>query len=386
MLARSDRVAPPRLIQPDARKVDAPHLLHIFPSFAVGGAQMRFTTLARAFGQEFRHTVVALRDEHQAAALLSDDAPVSFAAPPAASLPLATRMRGFRALLKRLKPDLLLTYNWGSIEVALANLGEVPHLHQEDGFGPDEAHRQLPRRVWGRRVALARSDVVVPSLTLQNIAIQTWKLNAQRVHYVPNGIAPLDAYATSLDEAAPGLPADLPRIAWAGGLRAEKNLLRLLQAFAPIKDQAVLLLIGDGPDRAAVLKEADRLALGSSLRLLGPRTDVRDLLMQCQVLALSSDTEQMPIVVLEAMDAGLPVASCDVGDVRHMVAPENRAFVAAPEALAAALQTLVADPALRASVGEANRARLRRIFCETKMVDAYRALFLRRIGRTAAFS
>lgn len=381
-----DTVAPPSLVRSDPREVDAPHLLHVFPSFAVGGAQMRFTTLARALGQEFRHTVVALRDDYKAATLLSEDAPVSFATPPAASLPWAVQMQGFRHLLKRLKPDLLVTYNWGSIDVALANLGEVPHLHQEDGFGPEEAQRQLARRVWGRRIALARSDVVVPSLTLQDIAIHTWKLKPQRVHYVPNGIAPRNTYATWLDEVAPGLPPGLPRIAWAGGLRAEKNLLRLLQAFAPIKDQAVLLLIGDGPDRAAVLKEAERLELGASLRLLGPRTDVRDLLMQCQVLALSSDTEQMPIVVLEAMDAGLPVASCDVGDVRHMVAPENRAFVAPPAQLSAALQTLVSDPALRAAVGEANRARLRRIFCETKMVDAYRALFLRRLGRAACSS
>jgi glycosyltransferase involved in cell wall biosynthesis len=310
---------------------------------------------------------------------------VAFAEAPPAEGALPARLAVYRRMLRDLRPDLLLTYNWGSIEVALANFGRIPHLHVEDGFGPEEARRQFRRRVWLRRLALARSQVVVPSLTLQEIALKTWRLRADQVHYVPNGVASASACATRLEAIAPGLPAGAVRIAWAGGLRREKNLMRLLRAFAPVKDNAVLLLIGDGPEKPAVLAEAERLALGPRLRVLGPRADVRDLLMQSDILALSSDTEQMPLVVLEAMDAGLPVAACDVGDIHHIVAPENWPYLVAPDdqALAASLAALTAMPEMRRTIGEANRARARRVFSDTRMIDSYRTLFLGAGGRSA---
>jgi glycosyltransferase involved in cell wall biosynthesis len=360
-------------------------LLHVFPSFGLGGAQARFAILAHALGGGFRHTVVCLNDDRQAAALLSPAAPVAFAEAPPAEGALPARLAVYRRMLRDLRPDLLLTYNWGSIEVALANFGRIPHLHVEDGFGPEEARRQFRRRVWLRRLALARSQVVVPSLTLQEIALKTWRLRADQVHYVPNGVASASACATRLEAIAPGLPAGAVRIAWAGGLRREKNLMRLLRAFAPVKDNAVLLLIGDGPEKPAVLAEAERLALGPRLRVLGPRADVRDLLMQSDILALSSDTEQMPLVVLEAMDAGLPVAACDVGDIHHIVAPENWPYLVAPDdqALAASLAALTAMPEMRRTIGEANRARARRVFSDTRMIDSYRTLFLGAGGRSA---
>jgi glycosyltransferase involved in cell wall biosynthesis len=96
-------------------------------------------------------------------------------------------------------------------------------------------------------------------------------------------------------------------------------------------------------------------------------------MLQADVLALSSDTEQMPYVVLEAMDAGLPVASTDVGDVRLMLSPENRDFVVppAPEALSGALRTLVEDPGLRKGIGRANQTRRRRIYTLPAMVKAH---------------
>jgi glycosyltransferase involved in cell wall biosynthesis len=107
--------------------------------------------------------------------------------------------------------------------------------------------------------------------------------------------------------------------------------------------------------------------------------------MQSDILALSSDTEQMPLVVLEAMDAGLPVAACDVGDIHHIVAPENWPYLVAPDdqALAASLAALTAMPEMRRTIGEANRARARRVFSDTRMIDSYRTLFLGAGGRSA---
>lgn len=349
-----------------------PHLLHVFPSFEIGGAQVRFAALVKAFGHRYRHTVVSLTGAFTAAALLERDAPVAFGAANAGGKALA-RLRAYRAEFDTFRPDLLLTYNWGSIEFTLANFGRAPHLHVEDGFGPEETRRQLPRRVWTRRLGLSRSTVVVPSETLLQIAVEGWRLPPRRVRHIANAVAPKARCAVALEDLGLHLPAGRPRIAWAGALRPEKNPLRLLRAFAPLRDRASLLIIGDGPGRDAVLAEARALGLGDSLQLAGRRNDSRDLIMQCDVLALSSDTEQMPLVVLEAMDAGLPVASVDVGDVRRMVAPENRPYVIGYDAdpLGRSLAELIASPATRRMVGEANRRRARSVYTVPRMAGAW---------------
>jgi hypothetical protein len=101
-------------------------------------------------------------------------------------------LRRFRSTIRAARPDLLLTYNWGAIEWALANrLAPLcRHVHFEDGFGPDEADgRQLARRVWLRRLALSgRSEIVVPSRLLERIARERWRFAARRVRYIPNGV------------------------------------------------------------------------------------------------------------------------------------------------------------------------------------------------------
>jgi glycosyltransferase involved in cell wall biosynthesis len=359
------------------------HILHIFPTFKVGGAQVRLAELAKGFGNRFSHTIIAMDGGDTAAQFLPPDVDIKLGDFQAARGSLRQRLSYYRREITARAPDLLVTYNWGSIEWALANLTMgVPHIHIEDGFGPEEAQRQFRRRVWTRRLALCRSQVVVPSITLQNLALQNWRLNSKRVHYIPNGIAPCENFSTRIGDLGLDLPQELPRIAWAGAVRREKNILRLLRAFAPLKTEAVLLVIGDGPDLAAARQESESLSLGPAVHFLGRRPDVRDILMQCDLMALSSDTEQMPLVVLEAMDAGLPIASTDVGDVRHMVSEENRPYVVngSDSALGRALRALVVDPAARKVAGMANRQRLRQDYQARTMVAAYEALFREAAG------
>jgi glycosyltransferase involved in cell wall biosynthesis len=354
-----------------------PHLVHVFPAFGVGGSQVRFAAIVAALGDSFSHTVVSLNGCLEAVTHLDPAVDVQIAPPLDSAGGLASRLGRYRSYLKAISPDLLVTYNWGAMEFAIANLGRsTPHIHVEDGFGPEEAVRQFPRRVWMRRLVLSRSQVVAPSATLNEIATRVWRLDQRRVHWIPNGIAERDAWSTSLQDLGLGLPPGLPIVVWAGAIRAEKNPLRLLRAFAAVKDRAVLLMIGEGSERGAVEEEIRRLGLTESTRLLGQRTDARDLIMQCDVLVLSSDTEQMPLVVLEAMDAGLAVVSTDVGDVRRMVAPINAPFVGSSDTdLASALSAVIADDDLRRRIGVANRARRRDQYALGTMIDRWRALF-----------
>jgi glycosyltransferase involved in cell wall biosynthesis len=351
-------------------------ILHVFSTFKVGGPQVRFAALVAGLGPGFEHVVIAMDGDYAAQAYLPKGAPVELAEAPRGK-GLFGRLSAYRKEIARRAPDLLVTYNWGAIEWAAASLGSpVPQVHIADGFGPEEAQRQLRRRIWFRRLALQGARVVAPSLKLRDIAVGDWSVPPAKVLYIPNGIEACDRYRTPLAELAPGLPADRPRIVWAGAMRREKNLLRLLRVFQPLSGQASLVLIGDGPERAAVEREIAELGIADSVRLVGHRTDARDLIMQCDLMAVSSDTEQMPLAVLEAMDAGLPVASTDVGDLRNMLAPENRMFVvSSDEALSAALRQLVADAELRRRLGAANRARARSEFSLDGMCASYRRLF-----------
>lgn len=350
-----------------------PVILHVFPGFGIGGAQVRFAALANHFGSEFRHIVVSLDGDLACRERLRADLDISFPPVEAPKNAMLANAWQFRRHLRAWRPDMLVTNNWGAIEWAIANLPPLMrHLHVEDGFGPEERAAQLPRRALLRRLVLARSSLVLPSRSLQRIALEVWRLPASRVRYVPNGID-LTRFAAPL----PRPPDAPPVIGTVATLRPEKNLPRLLRAFAALPAPARLVIAGDGPERAGLEALAESLGLGQRVRFAGHVSDLPPLYAGFDVFALSSDTEQMPLAVMEAMAAGLPIAATDVGDVRDMLAPENQPFIAALDetALARSLAALLGDSTLRSRVGVANRAKALVAFDQAAMFRAYRALW-----------
>jgi glycosyltransferase involved in cell wall biosynthesis len=280
---------------------------------------------------------------------------------------------------------MLITYNFGAIDAALANriAPLCPHLHFEDGFGPDEAAgRQLPRRVWARRVALSgKSTIVVPSKTLLNVARSIWRFRSSRLRYIPNGVD-----CARFEKPAAKGDAPLRRrageilIGSLGALRPEKNIGRLLRLFAGLTAARPLRLaiIGDGPERAALERQAAALGIAERTVFVGEASEPERLLAELDVFVLASDTEQMPYSLIEAMAAGLPVVATDVGDVKAMLPPANQPFIAAPDAealLSAQLQRLVERPDLRRTVGDLNRQHARERFDRRAMLEQYSDLF-----------
>lgn len=351
----------------------APLLLHVFPTFATGGAQVRLASVLNHFGRRWRHAIIAMDGVLTCRERLDPGLDVSF---PTVALPKGDtlgNLRRCRAVLREMAPHTLVTANWGSIEWAMANLVPiVRHVHVEDGLGPDEVAGQLPRRVRTRRLVLRRSTVVLPSRVLERIALHTWRLPARRVRYIPNGVD-LGRFGR------PGPPGDGPPvIGTVAALRAEKNLGRLLHAFQIVRQAmpARLVIVGDGAGRAGLEALAATLGVAEDVRFAGHMPEPSGEYAGFDVFALSSDTEQMPLSVLEAMAAWLPVAATDVGDVRLMLAPENAGFIVERDAaaLADALLRVLQAPDRGRGIGAANRARAEAEYSQTAMFAAWGAL------------
>lgn len=368
--------------------------LHLHSSFHPGGKELRAARLMTAFGKGVEHVVVSAEPGALGAASAvgkgiaaryPDDFPPLAGKPfPRRLMRLAEAMRGF---------DLILTYNWGAMDAVLAHtcfvehMGLAPLVHHEDGFNQDEAGGLKWQRNLFRRVALFRaSGLVVPSRRLDAIALDTWKQPRGRVHRVANGI---DTAAYAKMPRRDALPRLIKREGelWLGtlaGLRPVKNLPRLVRAFASLPEPWQLVILGEGPERATILAEADRLGLAHRVHLPGFAPDPAKAIGLFDIFALSSDSEQFPISVVEAMAAGLAVVAPDVGDVAAMVAPDNLPCIAPvgdEAALASALGALAADPALRATLGEANRTLAKAEYDEGRMIARYRSIYARAMGR-----
>jgi L-malate glycosyltransferase len=357
------------------------HALHIFPSFGIGGIPLRMVRLMNHFGKQFRHTVIALDNNFEAATSIAGDLDVRLLPLPYPKRGLLRAVAGGVQMLRSLKPDLLLTYNWGAIEWAMAGrlLRLRRHVHIEAGFGRDEANAQIPRRVLFRRCALGGPVlVVVPSRRLEELARGVWRL--PRVVYVPNGVDTARFSSPVRDRVAGFVRrAGEMVIGTVAPLRPEKNIGRLLRVFAQLGDSLPVRLIiaGEGIERRSLGRLAFELNIADRILFTG-QVAPEAVLGTFDIFALSSDTEQMPNALLEAMAAGRAVAAVDVGDVRKIVCEGNREFIVPRDdgqAFARAIMRLLSSPAMRVELGRQNRERVVSEYSQERMFADYSRIF-----------
>jgi glycosyltransferase involved in cell wall biosynthesis len=372
------------------------NILHVHSTFALGGKEARAVRLMNAFGGGARHTVLtAIPGETSARAALAPGIAADFseAAPPLTGWPTPWRLRRIAAAMRGF--DLVLTYNWGAFDAVMARrlfaaaMKLPPLVHHEDGFNADEAEALKPRRSRYRRVGLAAATrLVVPSERLEAIARTVWRQPPERLVRIPNGV-PVAAYA-AVPEPLPGVAKRDGEvlIGTVAGLRPVKNLPRLVRAFAAMTSPARLVIVGAGPESERIAAEARRCGVADRVHMPGFRSDPSRWIGGFDIFALSSDSEQLPISLLEAMAAGLPAVATAVGDVPHMVSLDNAPLIVAPAdeaAFAAALDTLAARPDLRRAIGRANRERAVACYDEAQMIARYASLYGEAIGRPGAF-
>lgn len=269
--------------------------------------------------------------------------------------------------LRRGHIDLLVPFTvvpniWGRI---LGRLARVPAIvgNCRGGGAP---RRQHERGLW----PLAH-HIVCNSAALKEVLTQRCGVPESRLSVILNGVD--TDYFQPAEEGRPH-PAVVLCVARMVPDKDHETLIRAFALAAADFPQAQLWLVGDGPLMENMQRLAGEILPLGAYRFIPPRADLRPLLQQAGILVLSSRTEALPNVVLEAMAAGLPVAATAVGGVPEMVAPGRTGWLAPPEdpaALAAVLDRLLGAPEQCRAFGREGRRRVVQDFSLGTMVSRY---------------
>jgi len=213
------------------------------------------------------------------------------------------------------------------------------------------------RHILGRTLRAAARVVVLT--TAQGTFLEDrYGVESANISTLPNGVAP--EFFT--ERGAAMQPADAPmRLLFVGRLAPQKNLPRLLEAMALVTARVDLIIVGDGEERVGLERLRDQLGL-TNVTMVGAQRG-QDLIARyrsADAFVLPSDREGgMPLVILEAMAAGLPIIATDVFGTRDTMAQDGILVQPSPSALAEAIDRVAADPGLRAELSRRSRRRAR---------------------------
>ena len=232
---------------------------------------------------------------------------------------------------------------------------------------------------WADRLARPLTTVTICVSENERAAgIRARTCSGERTVVIRNAV-PLDGASRARHDRA------RPLLVAVGRLKAPKDFLTLVHALRLLPPGSFeALIVGDGPDRPRLEAEIRRLHLGDGVRLTGERHDVPDLLSAADAFVLSSNSEGLPVSVLEAMAAELPVVASRVGGLPELVVDGETGLLVEPgdpNALAAALERLVGDQDLRRRLGAAGRARAEAHFDPESFARAHVNLYAAELGR-----
>lgn len=223
----------------------------------------------------------------------------------------------------------------------------------------------LPAADYARAARLLRlADVVVAVSETERAALAAAGLDST---VIDNGVAPLPAPSRAEARAALGLADDVPVAVWVARLAPPKRPDLVIGAWQSVPGDGVLLVAGSGPLPVAG---------DERVRVLGDRSDVGTLLAAADAYVLASDSEGMPMAVLEAMAAGVPVVASAVGGLAGTCA--GAACLVPPgdaAALAAGLTSVLSSPAERERLAAAGRALVAEHFSAEAMREKYDAVY-----------
>jgi glycosyltransferase involved in cell wall biosynthesis len=254
-------------------------------------------------------------------------------------------------------------------------------VHTKHGVNPDNARRMAMRRAAGKLVGA----FVCVSEPTAAVARERRECRPDRLVVVPNGID-LDRFGPDPEarravRAELGIPEDAFAVGTVGRLFVEKGHAYLIRSLAPVLgDGFHLVITGEGPERENLAAQAAGLGRKDCVHLTGNRRDVPRLYAALDAFALTSKSEGLPLVIPEAMAAGLPIVATAVGGVPQVVDESETGFLVDygdEEALRARLCALDADRRLARKCGETGRERALGRYSSRRMVAEYLELYRR---------
>jgi sugar transferase (PEP-CTERM/EpsH1 system associated) len=307
---------------------------------------------------------------------------------------LGLRMRAMgqvRGLFSQLRPDVVHTHQIGALFYAgpAARLAGVPVVvHTEHGkhYATRRQTRLLGRLAsWHVSRFFCVSDDIAAAVTAHRVAPR------RKVGVVRNGID-VDRF-TSRDAGAEvrrslGISPEARVVGTVGRLNEIKRQDRLIRAFARIsKKQPLihLILVGDGPLRSDLVRLAGELGVANRTHFTGFQSTPERFLGAMDVFALTSRSEGMPLAILEAWAANVPVVASNVGGVPELVRDGHTGLLFDPmdeSALPAALEHLLADASLSRRVATAGRQLVGSEYSLRRMAETYNRHYLALLGAT----
>ncbi|PZN12837.1 MAG: glycosyl transferase family 1 [Bacillota bacterium] len=352
----------------------------------IGGAQVHVRDLSRALqvrgfavtvvtgpGGPFIGELLRLRIPHRVLPHL-----VRALSPPADTLALLELHRA----LRELDPQLVAAHSskagWLA-RLTARHLG-IPCVFTVHGWpfaGDGTGAAGAPARLYvlAERLVKGLADrVITVSEHDRVLGLRLGVLDPARAMSIPNGVPDVPPAL----RADPGDPAGPTRLVMVARFEEPKDHATLLRALARVRRPWQLDLVGDGPLQPAVRALARDLGVAGRVRFHGSRGDVARVLAGARLFVLSTRREGMPLAILEAMRAGLPVLASAAGGVPEAVVHGETGFVAPPgdvPAWAGYLERLLADPGLRARLGRAGRRRYEERFTLERMVEQTVAVY-----------
>ncbi len=260
--------------------------------------------------------------------------------------------------LRQMKPDLVCahTAKAGALARAAARLHHIPSVFTPHGWSVlnRTSLQTNPFFCWAERLAGRLGTCVINVCEYERVLAQQFGLcPAKAPEVVHNGIAETPFVRLRPVDAQPPVMVMVARFA------SQKDHGTLLQALSGLLCMEWrLLLVGAGELKARVGAQVNLLGLGSRVSILPPEIDVSRLLMEAQIFVLSTNFESLPISILEAMRAALPVVATDVGGIAESVRHEETGLLVPRGDVAGlrdALARLITGPALRVALGSAGR-------------------------------
>ncbi|HET6724711.1 MAG TPA: TIGR03088 family PEP-CTERM/XrtA system glycosyltransferase [Gammaproteobacteria bacterium] len=388
-----------RLHRSDTRASTArPLIAHIIFSFDVGGLENGLVNLINHMPGRYRHVVICLSHFTDFRERIRRPGVRVLALHKRPGKDFGMYVRLWR-LLKRLRPDIVHTRNYGALDsVLVAALAGVPiRVHGEHGWDMTDLHGgSIKYRLLRRSLGPLIQRHVTVSRDLGDWLKEQVRIPAARVSPICNGVdteafCPMEDGAPDWrEEAGADFGRDKFIIGTIGRMDAVKDQATLVRGFAQLlrdepalRERARLVVIGDGPDRDQVLELIRREDLTQVSWLPGRRDDISRLLCGMDLFVLPSLNEGISNTILEAMACGRAVVATRVGGNPELIVDGETGTLVPPSnpvALARAMAPYALDPAWAQRIGRAGRARAERQFSLHAMVGAYTRLYDNLLG------